>query len=29
VEKVLAQEGAREGDEVVIAGHPFEFFPER
>ena len=29
VEKRLAQEGAREGDEVVIAGHPFEYFPER
>jgi GTP-binding protein len=29
VEKRLAEEGAREGDEVMIAGHPFEFFPER
>lgn len=28
VEKRLAEEGAREGDEVMIAGHPFEFFPE-
>ncbi|MGH2711171.1 MAG: GTPase ObgE [Actinomycetota bacterium] len=29
VEKRLAEEGAREGDEVLIAGKPFEFFPER
>jgi len=29
VERRLADEGAREGDEVVIAGKPFEFFPER
>lgn len=29
VEKQLEQEGAREGDEVVIAGRAFEFFPER
>jgi GTP-binding protein len=29
VEKRLAEEGAREGDEVVIAGKAFEFFPER
>jgi GTP-binding protein len=29
VEKRLADEGAREGDEVMIAGRPFEFFPER
>ncbi|MGH2692028.1 MAG: GTPase ObgE [Actinomycetota bacterium] len=29
VEKRLAAEGAREGDEVLIAGKPFEFFPER
>ena len=29
VEKRLADEGAREGDEVLIAGKPFEFFPER
>lgn len=29
VEKRLAEEGAREGDEVLIAGHPFEYFPER
>jgi GTP-binding protein len=29
VEKRLADEGAREGDEVMIGGRPFEFFPER
>ena len=29
VEKRLAEEGAREGDEVVIGGRAFEFFPER
>jgi GTP-binding protein len=29
VEKRLADEGARKGDEVLIAGKPFEFFPER
>jgi GTPase len=28
VERRLAEVGARRGDEVVIAGHPFEFFPE-
>jgi GTPase len=27
VEKLLAEEGAREGDEVVIAGRSFEYFP--
>lgn len=27
VEKRLAEEGAREGDEVVIAGRAFEYFP--
>jgi GTP-binding protein len=29
VEKRLAEEGAKSGDEVVIAGRPFEFFPEQ
>ena len=29
VERRLAEEGAREGDEVVIAGRAFEYFPER
>jgi GTP-binding protein len=29
VEKRLEREGARQGDEVVIAGRAFEFFPER
>jgi GTP-binding protein len=28
VERRLAEVGARRGDEVVIAGHTFEFFPE-
>ena len=28
LERRLAEVGARHGDEVVIAGHPFEFFPE-
>jgi GTPase len=28
VERRLSELGARRGDEVVIAGHPFEFFPE-
>jgi GTPase len=29
VERRLAEEGAREGDEVVIAGRAFEYYPER
>lgn len=29
VERRLAEEGAREGDEVVIGGRAFEYFPER
>jgi GTP-binding protein len=29
VEKVLADEGARDGDEVLISGQVFQFFPER
>jgi GTP-binding protein len=29
VEKRLAQEGAREGDDVEIAGRSFQYFPER
>jgi hypothetical protein len=28
VERRLEAEGARRGDEVVIAGRPFEFIPE-
>ena len=29
VEKRLAEEGAREGDEVLIGGETFQYFPER
>ncbi|HWC32528.1 MAG TPA: Obg family GTPase CgtA, partial [Actinomycetota bacterium] len=28
VERRLAEAGARRGDEIVIAGRPYEFIPE-